>query len=122
MRLKNHHSYILTLTRLGDEDDGAAETGVTETTRVATVYPHPTNDKIKFWDLPCTGAYQMLVVVQLRQVVMLIAKGPVINYRGGGRACGNRGRGGGQIFLCMKFALNYIKLFLLKKFTPLSQK
>jgi hypothetical protein len=55
---------ILTLTRLGDEDDGAAETGVTETTRVATFYPHPTNDKIKFWDLPGIGACQILVVIQ----------------------------------------------------------
>lgn len=43
------------LYRLADDDDLAAETGVTETTREATVYPHPTNDKIKFTDLPGIG-------------------------------------------------------------------
>ena len=42
-------------TRLGDEEEGAAETGVTETTREPTIYPHPTNEKIKFWDLPGIG-------------------------------------------------------------------
>lgn len=53
--------YILTLTRLADDYVGAAETGVTETTRKATFYLHPTNDKIKLWDLPGTGAYLMLL-------------------------------------------------------------
>ena len=45
------------LTRLRDDDDGAAKTGVTETTTEAAVYSHPTNDKIKFWDLPGIGMY-----------------------------------------------------------------
>ncbi len=49
------------LTRIGDEDKGAAETGVTETTTEAAVYSHPTNKKIKFWDLPGIGMYQLLV-------------------------------------------------------------
>ncbi|CAB4041466.1 interferon-inducible GTPase 5-like [Paramuricea clavata] len=48
-------SFINAIRRLADDDDGAAETGVTEKIRVATVYPHPTNDKIKFWDLPSIG-------------------------------------------------------------------
>ena len=52
--------YILTLTRLRDYDDGAAKTGVTEAANVVTVYHHPTNNKIKFWDLPSIGTYQML--------------------------------------------------------------
>jgi hypothetical protein len=43
--------------RLEDDDEGAAETGVTETTREPTIYPHPTNEKIKFSDLPGIGMY-----------------------------------------------------------------
>ena len=33
----------------------AAAVGVTETTKEPTVYDHPTNPKIKFWDLPGIG-------------------------------------------------------------------
>ena len=51
--------YFFDFTRLGDEDEGAAETGVTETTLVPTIYPHPTNEKIKFWDLPGIGMFVM---------------------------------------------------------------
>ncbi len=50
----------MNLTRIGDEDKGAAETGVTETTTEAAVYFHPTNDKIMFWDLPGIGMYPLL--------------------------------------------------------------
>ena len=38
-----------------DDDEGAAEVGVTETTREVKAYDHPTNPKIKFWDLPGIG-------------------------------------------------------------------
>ena len=48
-------SFINAIRGLGDEDEGAAETDVTETTREPTIYPHPTNEKIKFWDLPGIG-------------------------------------------------------------------
>ena len=41
--------------RLDDDDQGAAEVGVTETTREPKAYDHPTNPKIKFWDLPGIG-------------------------------------------------------------------
>ena len=41
--------------RLYDDDEGAADVGVTETTRVLKAYDHPTNPKIKFWDLPGIG-------------------------------------------------------------------
>ena len=41
--------------RLDDDDQGAAEVGVTETTREPKAYGHPTNPKIKFWDLPGIG-------------------------------------------------------------------
>jgi hypothetical protein len=43
--------------RLADDDELAAETGITEITREATVYPHPTNKKILFCDLPAIGMY-----------------------------------------------------------------
>ncbi|XP_028405053.1 T-cell-specific guanine nucleotide triphosphate-binding protein 1-like isoform X2 [Dendronephthya gigantea] len=48
-------SFINAIRGLADDDEGAAETGVKETTRVAAKYPHPTNDKIFFWDLPGIG-------------------------------------------------------------------
>ena len=41
--------------RLRDDDEGAAEVGITETTREPKAYDHPTNPKIKFWDLPGIG-------------------------------------------------------------------
>ena len=53
--------YDFNLTRLKVDDEGAAVTGVKETTRKATAYSHPKNDKIKFWDLPGIGMYQLLV-------------------------------------------------------------
>jgi hypothetical protein len=43
------------LLRLADDDEGAAKTGVKETTRDIAMYSHPTNPKIKFWDLPGIG-------------------------------------------------------------------
>ncbi|CAB4026889.1 interferon-inducible GTPase 5-like, partial [Paramuricea clavata] len=45
-------SFINVIRGLKDDDEGAAETGFKETTIQAAVYPHPTNKKIKFWDLP----------------------------------------------------------------------
>lgn len=41
--------------RLHDDDDKAAKVGVTETTLEPTCFEHPTNPKIKFWDLPGIG-------------------------------------------------------------------
>ena len=38
-----------------DDDDGAAKVGVKETTRELKAYDHPTDPKIKFWDLPGIG-------------------------------------------------------------------
>ncbi|XP_046843968.1 interferon-inducible GTPase 5-like [Xenia sp. Carnegie-2017] len=48
-------SFINAIRGLREDDEGAAETGVTETTMMATSYPHPTNPKIFFWDLPGIG-------------------------------------------------------------------
>lgn len=35
-----------------DEEEGAAKTGVTETTREPKPYPHPQYNNVTFWDLP----------------------------------------------------------------------
>ena len=62
---------IFPSSRLTDDDDGAAETGVKETTRVIAKYPHPTNDKIFFWDLPGIGKFysvdQYFILATLHQ-------------------------------------------------------
>ena len=64
------------LTRLADDDDGAAKTGVTETTREKAVYSHPTNEKIKFWDLPGIGMYQLLVYCTdiMKTIVIVVSR------------------------------------------------
>ncbi|XP_073238283.1 interferon-inducible GTPase 5-like [Porites lutea] len=48
-------SLINAMRELRDDDEGAAEVGITETTREPKAYDHPTNPKIKFWDLPGIG-------------------------------------------------------------------
>ncbi|KAJ7376177.1 hypothetical protein OS493_036291 [Desmophyllum pertusum] len=48
-------SYINAIRGFEDDDEGAAEVGVKETTKKPTCYDHPTNPKIKFWDLPGIG-------------------------------------------------------------------
>ncbi|XP_073714061.1 interferon-inducible GTPase 5-like [Misgurnus anguillicaudatus] len=40
---------------LGDEEEGAALTGVVETTIVPKVFPHPKYKNVKIWDLPGIG-------------------------------------------------------------------
>ncbi|CAB4038843.1 interferon-inducible GTPase 5-like, partial [Paramuricea clavata] len=45
-------SFINAIRGLKDDDEGAADTGVKETTINVAKYPHPTNSKIMFWDLP----------------------------------------------------------------------
>ena len=46
---------MLLIFRLCDDDEEAAKVGVTETTLEPTCFEHPTNPKIKFWDLPGIG-------------------------------------------------------------------
>lgn len=49
-------SFINALRGLDDEDDGAAPTGITETTMEPTMYEHPTVPNVKIWDLPGIGS------------------------------------------------------------------
>ncbi len=49
-------SFINAIRGLNDEDDGAAPTGVTETTMELTMYEHPSVPNVKIWDLPGIGS------------------------------------------------------------------
>ncbi|XP_062863652.1 interferon-inducible GTPase 1-like [Trichomycterus rosablanca] len=48
-------AFINAIRGLSDDDEGAAETGVTETTTEPTPYQHPTMPNVTFWDLPGIG-------------------------------------------------------------------
>ncbi|CAM5175237.1 unnamed protein product [Eretmochelys imbricata] len=48
-------SFVNALRGLGDEDVGAARTGVVETTREPTPYQHPQYPNVTIWDLPGIG-------------------------------------------------------------------
>ncbi|XP_073702895.1 interferon-inducible GTPase 5-like isoform X2 [Garra rufa] len=41
---------------LDEDEDGAARTGITETTMEVTMYEHPTMPNVKIWDLPGIGS------------------------------------------------------------------
>ncbi|XP_012694790.2 interferon-inducible GTPase 5-like [Clupea harengus] len=48
-------TFVNAIRGLGNDDEGAADTGVTETTRTPTAYPHPTMPNVTVWDLPGIG-------------------------------------------------------------------
>ncbi|XP_031417461.1 interferon-inducible GTPase 5-like [Clupea harengus] len=48
-------SFVNAVRDLKDTDEGAAPTGVTETTMEPTMYPHPTLPNVNLWDLPGVG-------------------------------------------------------------------
>ncbi|XP_024076531.2 interferon-inducible GTPase 5-like [Terrapene carolina triunguis] len=48
-------SFVNTIRGLEDDDEGAAETGVNETTMEPTAYPHPSYPNVTVWDLPGIG-------------------------------------------------------------------
>ncbi|CAI5695144.1 unnamed protein product [Oreochromis niloticus] len=48
-------TFVNALRELSDGDEGAAPTGVTETTSEVTPYPHPNYPNVTFWDLPGIG-------------------------------------------------------------------
>lgn len=48
-------AFINAFRGLNDDDDNSAPTGITETTKVATMYTHPTKSNVRLWDLPGTG-------------------------------------------------------------------
>lgn len=51
-------SFINAIRELDKDDEGAAKTGVTETTTEPTPYKHPTMSNVMLWDLPGIGTPQ----------------------------------------------------------------
>ncbi|XP_041521050.1 T-cell-specific guanine nucleotide triphosphate-binding protein 2-like [Microtus oregoni] len=49
-------TFINAIRGVGQEDEGAAPTGVTETTMARTPYPHPKLPQVTLWDLPGIGS------------------------------------------------------------------
>ncbi|XP_035767878.1 interferon-inducible GTPase 1-like [Neolamprologus brichardi] len=49
-------TFVNALRGLCDDDEGAAPTGVTETTMEVTPYPHPNYPNVMLWDLPGIGS------------------------------------------------------------------
>ncbi|CAI5695123.1 unnamed protein product [Oreochromis niloticus] len=48
-------TFVNAFRELSDDDEGAAPTGVVETTSQVTPYPHPNYPNVKLWDLPGIG-------------------------------------------------------------------
>nr|XP_060639873.1 interferon-inducible GTPase 5-like isoform X1 [Anolis sagrei ordinatus] len=61
-------SFINAIRGLGDEDEGSAPTGVVETTREPTPYPHPKHPNVTMWDLPGIGTPDFQSSTYLEQV------------------------------------------------------
>uniref|UniRef100_A0A3P9B463 IRG-type G domain-containing protein n=1 Tax=Maylandia zebra TaxID=106582 RepID=A0A3P9B463_9CICH len=53
---------------IGDEDEGAAPTGVVETTSEVTQYPHPKYPNVTLWDLPGIGTTRFKATKYLKLV------------------------------------------------------
>ncbi|KAK9961155.1 hypothetical protein ABG768_008961 [Culter alburnus] len=61
-------SFINALRGVSEDDDGAAPTGVTETTMKATMYEHPAVPNVKIWDLPGIGSPNFKADKYLKEV------------------------------------------------------
>nr|XP_005313970.1 interferon-inducible GTPase 5-like [Chrysemys picta bellii] len=61
-------SFVNAIRGLGDDDEGAAETGVNETTMEPTAYPHPSYPNVIVWDLPGIGTPTFKSDTYLEQV------------------------------------------------------
>ncbi|CAI5695155.1 unnamed protein product [Oreochromis niloticus] len=53
-------TFVNAVRELSDGDEGAAPTGVTETTSEVKPYPHPNYPNVTFWDLPGIGTTSFL--------------------------------------------------------------
>uniref|UniRef100_A0A8C1IVP5 IRG-type G domain-containing protein n=1 Tax=Cyprinus carpio TaxID=7962 RepID=A0A8C1IVP5_CYPCA len=61
-------SLVNALRGLKNDDDGAAPTGVTETTMEPTMYEHPEMPNVKLWDLPGIGSPNFKAKKNLKDV------------------------------------------------------
>lgn len=61
-------SFVNAIRGLGDEDDGAAPTGVVEIRTRPTPYPHPNHSNVTVWDLPGIGTQNLDPIAYLEQI------------------------------------------------------
>ncbi|XP_067153145.1 interferon-inducible GTPase 5-like [Apteryx mantelli] len=61
-------SFINAMRGLQDHEEGAAETGVTETTMECSPYPHPQHSHVTFWHLPGIGTPDFRPATYLKEV------------------------------------------------------
>ncbi|XP_067305753.1 immunity-related GTPase family, e4 isoform X1 [Pseudorasbora parva] len=61
-------SFVNALRGVSEDEDGAAPTGVTETTMEVTMYEHPTMPNVKIWDLPGIGSPNFKAAKYLKDV------------------------------------------------------
>ncbi|XP_067153078.1 interferon-inducible GTPase 5-like [Apteryx mantelli] len=61
-------SFVNAVRGLQDHEEGAAETGVTETTMECSPYPHPQDSHVTVWDLPGIGTPNFRPDTYLKEV------------------------------------------------------
>lgn len=61
-------TFVNAIRGLGSDDMGAAPTGVTETTMINNMYPHPTMPNVRIWDLPGIGSPKFKAKKYLKDV------------------------------------------------------
>ncbi|XP_036435044.1 interferon-inducible GTPase 5-like [Colossoma macropomum] len=61
-------TFISALRGLNDDEEESSPTGVTETTMVPTMFPHPSMPNVKIWDLPGIGSPKFKAKQYLRDV------------------------------------------------------
>ncbi|XP_074548514.1 interferon-inducible GTPase 5-like [Halichoeres trimaculatus] len=61
-------TFVNTIRGVGDDAEGAAPTGVVETTKEVTPYPHPNFPNITLWDLPGIGTMKFPAAEYLKKV------------------------------------------------------